>query len=68
MEILLLLIVLYFLPSVIASARQHNEKGTIFMANLFLGWTGIVWFIVLIWSMTGNTKLRRKTLTDKENT
>jgi hypothetical protein len=39
---------LYFIPSLIAVARHtHNATG-IFMLNLFLGWTGIGWFIALI--------------------
>ena len=39
---------LYFLPSLIAVARHtHNTTG-IFLLNLFLGWTGIGWFIALI--------------------
>ena len=39
---------LYFVPSLIAVARQtHNATG-IFLFNLFLGWTGIGWFIALL--------------------
>ena len=39
---------LYFLPSLIAAARQtHNAVG-IFVLNLLLGWTGIDWIIALI--------------------
>jgi len=39
---------LYFLPTLIAVARQtHNTVG-IFLLNLFLGWTGIGWIIALI--------------------
>lgn len=39
---------LYFLPSLIAAARQtHNAVG-VFLLNLFLGWTGIGWIIALI--------------------
>lgn len=38
----------YFLPSLIAAARQtHNATG-IFLLNLLLGWTGIGWVIALI--------------------
>jgi hypothetical protein len=39
---------LYFLPSLIAAARQtHNAIG-VFLLNLFLGWTGIGWILALI--------------------
>jgi hypothetical protein len=40
-------VAIYFVPSLIAAARHtHNATG-IFMLNLFLGWTGIGWFIAL---------------------
>jgi len=38
---------LYFLPSLIAAARHAHNTTAIFMLNLFLGWTGIGWFIAL---------------------
>ena len=39
---------LYFLPSLIAVARRtHNVTG-IFILNLLLGWTGVIWVIALI--------------------
>lgn len=44
----LLGVAIYFLPTLIAAARQtHNSVG-IFFLNLLLGWTGIGWIIALI--------------------
>lgn len=44
----LLGVAVYFLPSLVAAARQtHNVTG-IFLLNLFLGWTGIGWIIALL--------------------
>ena len=41
-------VAIYFLPSLVAAARQtHNTTG-IFLLNLFLGWTGIGWVIALL--------------------
>jgi hypothetical protein len=41
-------VAIYFLPSIVAAARQtHNVTG-IFLLNLFLGWTGIGWIIALL--------------------
>lgn len=60
MEILLLFIIMYFLPSILAGTRQHNESGTIFMLNLLLGWTVIAWIITFFWSLGGNTKRKKK--------
>ena len=39
------LITIYFLPFLIALARHHHNAGSIFVLNLFLGWTFIGWVI-----------------------
>lgn len=45
---------LYFLPSLIAVARQtHNTTG-IFLLNLLLGWTGIGWIIAFIMALVSS--------------
>jgi Superinfection immunity protein len=49
---LLLLIALYFLPTLIANGRHLPERSGIFLLNLFLGWTCIGWIIALIWAVT----------------
>lgn len=42
---------IYFLPSLIAVARRtHNVTG-IFLLNLFLGWTGVLWVIALLMAL-----------------
>jgi hypothetical protein len=58
---LLVILFIYFLPTIIALARGHLSALAIFFLNLFLGWTMICWLIALIWSCTGNTvaNLRR---------
>jgi hypothetical protein len=38
---------LYFLPTIVAGARGHHNTGSIFILNLFLGWTFIGWIIAL---------------------
>ncbi|TRO94468.1 superinfection immunity protein [Glycocaulis profundi] len=52
MEFLLLLVVLHFLPTIIALARGHHDGFAIFLTNLLLGWTVLGWVIALIWSVT----------------
>jgi hypothetical protein len=48
MHFLLLGIGLYFLPAIIAAVRHtHNATG-ILVLNLFLGWTGVGWFVALL--------------------
>ena len=46
------LIAVYFLPSLIASKRDHHQGGAIVMINLFLGWTLIGWVLALAMSMS----------------
>jgi hypothetical protein len=47
---LAVLILLYFLPTIIASNRGHEIIG-ILLFNLFFGWTGIGWIIMLLWAL-----------------
>lgn len=55
MELIMLvvLIVLYMLPSIIANSREHIQTGPITVLNLLLGWTLLVWVICLAWSFSG---------------
>jgi len=49
--ILFLAIFLYFLPSIIAFAKEKKNAWAIFALNLF-GITVICWIVALIWSLT----------------
>ena len=40
----------YFVPSAIAYLRGHRSVGAIFALNLLVGWTGLGWIVMLIWS------------------
>ena len=52
MEVMVLLALLHFLPTVIALLRGHHNSFAILLTNLLLGWTVIGWIIALIWSFT----------------
>ena len=41
------LIVLYFLPWIIAGNRKHHQKSAIAVINFFLGWTFVGWVVAL---------------------
>ena len=56
--ILLLVLIAYFLPSVVAGVRGHNNYGAILLLNLLLGWTVAGWIGALIWSATDNVEKR----------
>lgn len=51
-SILLLALLLYILPTLIACLRNHHQAAAIFIVNLFLGWTFIGWVVALAMSMT----------------
>lgn len=43
---------LYFLPTLIAEIRGKVNASAIFVLNLFLGWTFIGWVVSLVWAFT----------------
>lgn len=45
------LILLYFLPTIVASTTKHLNVNSILVVNIFLGWTLIGWVIALAWSL-----------------
>lgn len=44
------LLLLYFLPTIIAANHGHSVTG-ILLLNLLFGWTGIGWFALLLWAI-----------------
>lgn len=57
MEQLLLFIMLgiiYFVPSMVASGKKGSNG--ILILNIFLGWTGIGWVAALIWAVTAENR------------
>jgi hypothetical protein len=43
---------LYFLPALIATAREHHNAGAVFALNLLLGWTLLGWIGAIVWAFT----------------
>ena len=52
----ILFLIIYFLPSVIALTRNHNNLNAILVTNLLLGWTIIGWIAAMIWAHTKDVK------------
>ncbi|HEY5391970.1 MAG TPA: superinfection immunity protein [Hanamia sp.] len=48
--LLIIVSVLYFLPTIIGFKKKNATA--IFILNLFLGWTFIGWVVALVWSFT----------------
>jgi len=46
----------YSLPSLIAFRRLHNQRVSILVLNVFLGWTFIGWVTAIVWAFTSDTE------------
>jgi Superinfection immunity protein len=44
---ILILIALYFLPTIVAASRKVVNLGSIVVINVFLGWTLVGWVVAL---------------------
>ena len=42
--------ILYFAPTITAIRREHANRTSIVVVNIFLGWTLIGWVVALAWS------------------
>lgn len=51
------MVFVYFIPTIVAVRNKHTETTSIVIINTFLGWTGIVWLITFVWSITDTAKL-----------
>lgn len=52
----LVIVALYFLPTLVAWRRGHGSVLAIGLLNTLLGWTLLGWFWAMIWSLTGNVR------------
>lgn len=61
------LVALYFAPSIVAVSRNHHNSLSIFLLNLFLGWTLVGWVAALVWSVSNPSKsIQAETLPDAQ--
>lgn len=47
--------VIMFTPSMVAYINVHPHRRSIYVLNLFLGWTGVVWVGLLAWAVAGGS-------------
>lgn len=47
-----LLLILYFLPTLIAFSRYKRNVVAILVLNILAGWTFIGWIIAIVWAFT----------------
>lgn len=48
----ILYLLIYFLPTIIALIGGSDRMGSVFMMNLFLGWTFIGWVWAFVWAVS----------------
>jgi hypothetical protein len=44
--------VAWITPGIIASCRNHHNKGAIWAITILLGWTFLGWVIAFVWAFT----------------
>lgn len=44
-------LLVYFIPSIVAAVRMHDNWIAICALNFILGWTGIGWISALVWAI-----------------
>lgn len=45
------LVLLYFLPTLLVIRDREKSRASIFVVNLFLGWTLVGWVVALAWAI-----------------
>jgi len=61
--VLVLILTLYFVPSLIALIRGRTNTGAIIVLNVFLGWTLVGWVVSLVWAVATDAANARETIT-----
>jgi len=56
MEFIIAVVLSYFLPTIICGFRKNPNWGSIFVVNLFFGWTLVGWVICLAWAVAPKKK------------
>ncbi len=58
---LIILFVLYFVPSAVAVLRNHTSTAGIIILNALLGWTFLGWIGALVWAASGQHPPKQNT-------
>jgi hypothetical protein len=56
MHFILFLVLMYWLPTIIAIVRKTQSAVGIAVFNFFLGWTGIGWIAALVWALAAENR------------
>jgi hypothetical protein len=55
---IILVVALYFVPTIVAVVRKVTNQGSVAVINLFLGWTIIGWIVSLAMACRTSTLVR----------
>ncbi len=58
--LLIIIVAMYFIPTIIALLRGHRQTVAIGALNLLLGWTVLGWVGSLVWSLTNSAAVVRE--------
>jgi hypothetical protein len=53
-------IAFYFVPTIIAANRKITNTLPLFLVNLLLGWSGVMWLACLVWSLVEQPAAQRR--------
>ena len=46
----------YFFPTYVAIVMRHQDWKGVFGLNVLWGWTILMWFVILFWSLDSDAK------------
>ncbi len=64
--IVVVVVGVYFIPSIVADIRKHRYLIAIIAINLFLGWTLAGWVFALVWALIKPEAPQVKVVTDNK--
>jgi hypothetical protein len=67
MELVVIVLGAYFLPTIISIARKNNQALTVFVINLFFGWTFLGWVIALAMGCQAPARVDVRIIEDRRN-
>ncbi|HYM73897.1 MAG TPA: superinfection immunity protein [Stellaceae bacterium] len=56
MILIMLVLLLYLLPTLIAYGREHLHRQDVAIVNIVFGWTLIGWILVFLWAALGRVE------------
>lgn len=56
----LIMLAMYFMPTIVAESRKHRSSTSVLVINLFLGWTLIGWVVALAIACNSNVEDRKR--------